>query len=344
MGGRRLPRTIRRALIINACRRGHPTVPPDHLDYGGLSLKTLTLNLLRASLLATTLLLSSAQFTPAQAQERAYAPERLWTLSVAEQRRVIGLEYSDQSNGRRIPEDQMRFYLDQVSQSRWTFSQVKNDIAESLGGSGGYPPSQGGSTIRCESTDKRQKNCPTPWQNESRLVRQLSGTPCVEGRNWSSSPGRVWVSGGCRAEFAESRWQGGGDGNDIRCESADGRFRQCGTGLYGTATMVRQLSSTACRYNQNWGLRDGSIWVDGGCRGVFRVNRNNGGGNDSDYNVTCASANGRYTTCAWDRNRGWPIMIRQLSESPCIEGQSWGYDQRRGLWVDRGCRARFGVR
>lgn len=307
-------------------------------------MKLIAHHLLRASLLVTTLLLASAQVAPvhAQPQERAYAPENLWTLSVSEQRRVINNEYSDQSNGRRIPDDQMRFYLDQVRLSRWTFSQVKRDIAESLGG-GGYPPNQGGSTIRCESTDKRQKNCNTPWQSQSRLVRQLSGTPCIEGRNWSSSPGRVWVNDGCRAEFAESRWEGSNNGNDIRCESTDGRYRQCGTGLYGTATMIRQLSGTPCRYNQNWGLRDGSIWVNGGCRGVFRVNRNSGGG-DSDYSVTCASANNRYTTCAWDRNRGWPIMIRQLSDSPCIEGQSWGYDQRRGLWVDRGCRARFGAR
>ena len=28
----------------------------------------------------------------------------------------------------------------------------------------------------------------------------------------------------------------------------------------------------------------------------------------------------------------------------CIKGQSWGYDQLHGLWVNNGCRARFGVR
>ena len=69
----------------------------------------------------------------AQAQQRAYAPEDLWTLSPAEQSRVIGLEYREQSRGRQIPDDQLRFYLGQVRLSRWTFSQVKNDIAKSLG-------------------------------------------------------------------------------------------------------------------------------------------------------------------------------------------------------------------
>src|SRR5262249_43595194 len=35
-------------------------------------------------------------------------------------------------------------------------------------------------------------------------------------------------------------------------------------------------------------------------------------------------------------------MQEQISGSPCIEGQTWGVD-RRGLWVERGCRAVFAV-
>ncbi len=34
-------------------------------------------------------------------------------------------------------------------------------------------------------------------------------------------------------------------------------------------------------------------------------------------------------------------MTRQISGSPCREGQTWGADNR-GVWVDRGCRAEFG--
>ena len=62
----------------------------------------------------------------AQAQAaRAYAPENLRSLSRADQERVIRLEYSEQSNGRRIPDDQLRFYLDQVNRSNWGFSRIK---------------------------------------------------------------------------------------------------------------------------------------------------------------------------------------------------------------------------
>ena len=73
----------------------------------------------------------------AQIAPKAYAPENLRTLSVQDQTRVISLEYSEQSRGRRIPDDQLRFYLDQVNRSNWSFSRIKQDIAQSLGGNSG---------------------------------------------------------------------------------------------------------------------------------------------------------------------------------------------------------------
>lgn len=371
-------------------------------------------------LFAVALLALSAW--PAAAQQisaKAYAPERVWELPVQDQRRVIALEYSDQSGGRTVPDEQMRFYLDQVRLSNWTFQQIKNDIAQSLGNAGGGNPTTGGDTIRCESADGRQRTCTTPWQSQSRLSRQLSSSPCIAGQNWSSSRGQVWVSGGCRAEFsalvtsaggeiqcessdgrprtcatpwpgssdllrqlsgtpcvagqnwsssrAEVRVTGGCRGvfapmaesaaQEIRCESSDGRYKQCGTNLYGTPQLIRQLSGTRCLQGTNWGLRDGALWVNGGCRAVFSVGGNSGGydnggydnggynnGGYDSYTVTCESASGRYTTCAWDRNRGTPQLLQTLSDSPCTQGATWGYANRAGLWVNRGCRARFGVR
>lgn len=334
---------------------------------------------------------------------KAYAPERIWELPVNDQRRVIDLEYRERSGGRTIPEDQMRFYLDQIRFSRWTFSQVKADIADSLGGQGISDPGVAGTLrcesedgrertcptpwpglsrlvrqlsstacvqnrnwsssrgqiwvgagcrgefaaveestpageVRCESSDNRQRSCPTPWYGESRLVRQLSGTPCVAGQNWWSEQGRVLVSGGCRATFAAAF--GAGQGQEIRCESGDGRYRECGNGLYGTPVLVRQLSDTACTLGRNFGLRDGRLWVDRGCRGVFRIQS----GAQDGYTITCASDRGQYRTCAWDRNRGIPRLIRTLSDSPCVQGQSWGYERRGEIWVNAGCRAVFGTR
>lgn len=70
----------------------------------------------------------------------------------------------------------------------------------------------GSDFVRCESRDNRSRTCPMSVgrNNGIRLVRQLSDTPCIEGRNWGVSRNGVWVSGGCRAEFVVSRGRGGG--------------------------------------------------------------------------------------------------------------------------------------
>ena len=61
--------------------------------------------------------------------------------------------------------------------------------------------------------------------------------------------------------------------------------------------------------------------------------------NQNGRNVTCASDDMKRHLCRVDTSRGVQ-MTNQRSGSPCIQGQTWGYD-RQGIWVDRGCRADF---
>lgn len=286
---------------------------------------------------------------PASAQQgRAYAPENLRTLSIADRTRVIRQEYAEQARGRQIPDDQLRFYLDQVQRSNWTFSQIKSDIATSLGGSGWRPPGPNpgnGNSIRCESNDDRSKTCRTPWAAQSRLIRQISSTRCVEGQNWTSSRGQVTVNRGCRAEFGPGNGGGQQQPVSVQCESTDDRMRTCGSNLHGQISLQRQISSTRCVEGSNFGLRNGSVWVDRGCRGVFLVQQGNGNRPPQPaYSVTCSSTNNRYTTCAWDARRGQPYLLQTLSSGACTEGRTWGYSARTGLWVNLGCRGRFGAR
>lgn len=57
--------------------------------------------------------------------------------------------------------------------------------------------------------------------------------------------------------------------------------------------------------------------------------------------VVCSSFDNRYRECPAPF-RGTAVITVQISQSPCIEGRSWG--QRPGvIWVNRGCRARFGI-
>jgi hypothetical protein len=58
--------------------------------------------------------------------------------------------------------------------------------------------------ITCESRHGGAEPCGTVAAGSSvRLIRQLSDTACVAGRNWGTGPDRdsIWVSGGCRAVF-----------------------------------------------------------------------------------------------------------------------------------------------
>ncbi len=57
--------------------------------------------------------------------------------------------------------------------------------------------------------------------------------------------------------------------------------------------------------------------------------------------VSCASFEGRRTFCEANTRNG-VILLRQRGERECRQGENWGYD-RRGIWVDRGCRADFEV-
>ena len=313
--------------------------------------------LLLAALLSTCVLTLAAPDVSAQPVTKAYAPDDLTQLAERDRSRVIEKEYADQSRGKRIPDDQLEFYLDQVQSSRWSFSQIKEDIAVSLGGGsnqggwnpgprpGGPGPGPGGLEVRCESRNDRYVECQTGFRGPAVVARNLSSTRCVDGVNFGSLAGAMWVNRGCRAVFVEGRFAPPPvvGGAQINCESRDGRYRECRTDFRGRAELLRQMSDQRCVEGGTWGNKPGVVWVNRGCRGVFGESR--GGGNypgNGDYSVTCNSDDGRRKTCAWNPREGEPRLIEQISQTPCIEGRTWGYDRRDGLWVERGCRARFG--
>ena len=55
--------------------------------------------------------------------------------------------------------------------------------------------------------------------------------------------------------------------------------------------------------------------------------------------ITCSSMDGRRVFCEAD-TRGGARLQRQLTDSPCEEGSTWGQTDR-GIWVDRGCQGEF---
>jgi len=84
---------------------------------------------------------------------------------------------------------------------------------------------------------------------------------------------------------------------------------------------------------------------DGGRRDGDRRDDSRREGDRQDARVTavrCESNDGRRHYCELDTRNG-VRLVKQNSGSPCDQDRTWGYD-RRGIWVDRGCRADFEVR
>ncbi|MCB1559730.1 MAG: DUF3011 domain-containing protein [Xanthomonadales bacterium] len=218
----------------------------------------------------------------------------------------------------------------------------------------------GDGEVTCESIDNRRQECALAGRGNARLTEQLSRTNCREGVNWGSSHRGVWVSGGCRGVFQRDRDHGGwpgrpgyGDDGNVTCESIDNRRQECRIDTRGDVMQTRQLSSTQCVRDRNWGVGRGVVWVSGGCRAEFvsegrgrdrgasyehRSERDDGDGLPDE--VTCESINNRQSECAVDTRYGIRLL-RQLSSTQCIEKRNWGAALNK-VWVSGGCRGVFG--
>lgn len=137
---------------------------------------------------------------------------------------------------------------------------------------------RGSGVVRCESVKNRSNEC--RLEGRARLIRQLSGSPCVEGRTWGQSRAGVWVTQGCRAEFVgESRGGGwghgggwGGGGQVIACHSNDRRQQYCDARIRRDVRLVRQDSRSPCVEGRTWGWDRRGVWVSDGCRAQFQIN------------------------------------------------------------------------
>ncbi len=149
------------------------------------------------------------------------------------------------------------------------------------------------------------------------------------------------------------------DGDEgLECRSENYSYSRCDV-PWRDARLVQQLSSTACVRGRTWGIDRRGLWVDAGCGGVFVEAGRHGGGYHHDrdgdrdegwrpepgwdhrFSVTCESRDYRYRFCAADVGGGGRIWVEnQISETPCVEGRTWGWN-RAGVWVDGGCAATF---
>lgn len=141
------------------------------------------------------------------------------------------------------------------------------------------------------------------------------------------------------------------DRSQIRCESQNYRPTSCAVPGLTDARVVQQLGGR-CVEGQTWTANRQGISVNNGCRAVFEVRVAGygggpgypggaypGGGASNAGVIRCESQNYRQARCPVDTRGG--VQLRQtLGNSPCRQGQTWGFD-RGGVWVTNGCRAEF---
>ena len=227
-------------------------------------------------------------------------------------------------------------------------------------------------SVNCSSEDGHRKYCPVDTRGGVRMVKQRSDATCSQGSTWGYDRGGIWVDRGCRADFivGNSGYGGGGfggggygggyggSGQTVNCSSEDGHRKYCPYDTRGGVRLINQRSGSPCTQGSTWGYDRGGIWVDRGCRADFQLGGGGyggggygggnhgghggyGGGNDADQFISCSSDDMHRHYCPVDA-RGGVRLVKQRSDAACRQGYSWGYD-RRGIWVDRGCRADFQV-
>jgi hypothetical protein len=137
--------------------------------------------------------------------------------------------------------------------------------------------------VTCESLNGRQQLCGADTRAGVRLVNQLSGSSCVEGRTWGTTRNAIWVTSGCRAQFQV------GTSNTRYSRRYDNRYNNGynDNGVGYTVPNGARLCQQAAA--QQFGIRRSSIqaWVANGSRNNPRYEWRGGG---------------REGTCRFDRN------------------------------------------
>ena len=208
------------------------------------------------------------------------------------------------------------------------------------------------SQVKCESIKYRPAECVVGNIADVRVSRMLGGM-CRQGIEWRYDRRAIYVNNGCRAYFDvrlgnQGGGYGGGYGSSqaVRCESRDYRPQRCTMDTRGGVHIQRVIGNAPCSEGQSWGYDRNAVWVSSGCRADFVAGgayAGGGGWHDNNGNgriIECNSRDYRPARCSAEIERG--ASIERVLGGECIQGRTWGWD-RKSIWVNDGCRARFRV-
>jgi len=138
----------------------------------------------------------------------------------------------------------------------------------------------------------------------------------------------------------------------ITCQSTNRQRVECP--VEGVLKSVRQTAALAggfCLQGFSWGYESGYLWVDMGCSGTFEVEslrevaaeRTRRPDRESfTETLDCRSRGSERQKCRVEGRIDDVEPVGSFTSVPCRYGTSWGYEKRH-VWVERGCEARFNV-
>jgi hypothetical protein len=187
------------------------------------------------------------------------------------------------------------------------------------------------------------------------LQRQLSRAGCWYDETWGFDAQGIWVSNGCRADFALGETTAATQDHDEAPASDEGITGSDIALGAGAVLVLGAIAAAVIAGSDDDDDRDGDRhdgryddrYDDRNDDRNRRRNRSRSYGDSADpwsrdQIVRCESDGRKQRYCKVDTRRGVELY-RQHSKARCRYGSSWGYD-RKGIWVDEGCRAEFLIR
>ena len=116
---------------------------------------------------------------------------------------------------------------------------------------------RGRRSVTCASDDGRRHFCPADTRWGVQLMRQRSGSACIQGSTWGYGRRGIWVDRGCRADFLLMNNNPPGNrpvpSNTLTCSSNDGRRVFCAADTRRGVRLLRQRSGSQCVQGSTWG-------------------------------------------------------------------------------------------
>jgi hypothetical protein len=138
----------------------------------------------------------------------------------------------------------------------------------------------------------------------------------------------------------------------VTCESKSTERQECRIPRGARVRLARQISQNPCRRNDTFGVGDGYLWVDKGCRAEFEVVEAGferpgqpqvppGGVGGTPATLICQSVGNTQRQCPIPQG-ATARLVRQITTVPCRLNVNYGSGNG-FLWVNQGCGGEFEV-